>query len=133
MITELNSRFFKDAERPSNSRMVQLHMSKQRRSTAWLPEAWRVFCETIYLTWLRKASIHLKSSTIQLRSSPNKRQKSAASSSTSLVLFDEDEAEDTVMTTTDDDDDVAVEVERWKSDLSRHHQLFQGQGDGHAQ
>ena len=113
MITELNSRFF--IERPSNSRMVQLHMSKQMRSTAWLPEAWRVLCETLYLSWLRKASNHLKSSTVQLRSSPNKRHKTTASSSTSLVLFDEDEVEETLMMMDDDEDDVAVEVERWKS------------------
>ena len=70
MHEELAARFF--GERPSNSHMVQLHMSKQKRSTAWLPESWRTLAETLYLRWLRKASDHLKGTTRQMRSSPNK-------------------------------------------------------------
>ena len=73
MQEELQARFF--GERPSNSRMVQLHMSKQKKSTAWLPEAWRPLAESLYLRWLRKAHEQLTAGTRQLRSSPNKKAK----------------------------------------------------------
>ena len=112
MATELTDRFF--GERPSNARMVQLHMSKQRRSTMWLPETWRVLAESIYLRWLRKAHEHLKASTHQLSSPPNKKQK--ASSSTAICLFDDDDehaGEDSSGERADDE--VTIEVERWKS------------------
>ena len=91
MVKELTDRFF--GERPSNARMVQLHMSKQKRSTMWLPETWRTLSETLYLAWLRKASNHLKSGTIEPHSSPSKRARGASSSSLSLILFDDDEEE----------------------------------------
>ena len=115
MVKELNDRFF--GERPSNSRLVQLHMSKQMRSTAWLPAAWRTLAETLYLAWLRKASNHLKSSTVQLPSSPNKRAKVTSSSSSTLILFDDDEEAATAAAADDDDenDELTLEVERWKS------------------
>ena len=116
--TEIQERFF--GERPSNSRMVQLHMSKQKKSTAWLPESWRPLAETLYLRWLRKVSDHLKDSTRQLRSPPNKKPKTSAGSST-LVLFDDDDdgggrgsgSDDGHIT--DETDEVAIEVERWKA------------------
>ena len=112
MLEELQQRFF--AERPSNSRMVQLYMSKQKRSTNWLPETWRLLSESLYLRWLRKAQEHLSASTRQLRSSPNKKQK--ASSSTALMLFeDEDDAEDDGDGAQEENDEVAIEVERWKA------------------
>jgi hypothetical protein len=114
MHAEIGARFF--GERPSNSRMVQLHMSKQKRSTVWLPESWRQLAETLYLRWLRKASDHLKGSTLQLRSSPNKKAK--ISSSTALVLFDDDDDDGGGAVDGGDEgaaaDDVTIEVQRWK-------------------
>ena len=117
METELKGRFF--GERPSNSRMVQLHMSKQKRSTGWLPDEWRILAESLYLRWLRKAHEHLTAQTRQQRSSPPKKMK--ASSSTSILLFDEDDEEVPNDDGNDDggvgsrNDEVAVEVERWKA------------------
>jgi hypothetical protein len=114
MVTELNARFF--GERPSNSRMVQLHMSKQKRSTAWLPDAWRTLAETVYLRWLRKAHEHLEGCTRQLHSSPIKKQK--ASSSTAILLFEDDDDDavgDGDEPVAKQADAVAFEVERWKT------------------
>eukprot|EP00966_Prymnesium_polylepis_P171923 3975808-Prymnesium_polylepis.1 len=112
MAEELHDRFF--GERPSNSRMVQLHMSKQKRSTAWLPEPWRALAESLYLRWLRKAHEHLKGSMRELRSSPNKKQKT--SSRTTILLFDDDDDDSNDDSSGGkDDDEVAIEVERWKA------------------
>ena len=113
---ELTARFF--GERPSNARLVQIQMSKQKRSATWLPEAWRTLGESLYLRWLRKAQQHLSAATRQLRSSPNKKLKT--SSSTALLLFDDDDEEDDNERSDDDaqeqeNDEVAVEVERWKA------------------
>ena len=111
MHEELIARFF--GERPSNARLVQIHMSKQKRLTTWMPEDWQTLAETIYLRWLRKACEHLSSSTRKMRSSPNKKAKT--SKSTALVLFDNDDESDGRAEDEQDDDEVTIEVERWKS------------------
>ena len=118
MRAELQDRFF--GERPSNSRLVQLHMSKQMRSTVWLPASWQTLAETLYLRWLRLAAGHLNASTYQLRSSPNKRAKTGPSSSTALMLFDDDSdsADDPAAgdgSAGVENDEVTIEVERWKA------------------
>ena len=131
MQEELQARFF--GERPSNVRMVQLHMSKQRKSTAWLPEAWRPLAETLYLRWLRKAHVHLTAETRQLRSSPNKKVK--VSSSTAILLFDEEDddgdgADGSDGSCRDEDDAVAIEVARWKTINSETLNVFKDKETG---
>ena len=114
MADELKDRFF--GERPSNSRMVQIHMSKQKRSTAWVPESWRMLAETLYLRWLRLASDHLKGSTRVLRSSPKKAKTGASSSTAVIMLFDDDDSGDGDGDNGEQvEDAVSVEVERWKA------------------
>ena len=56
MIRELDTRFFEQAERPSNTRCVQLWMSKQYPAEKWIPEQWRTLAKALYLTMLRDAA-----------------------------------------------------------------------------
>ena len=67
MVKELDARFFDSAECPSNIRLVQCWMSKQRPAEKWLPEGWRVLAKGLYLGMLREAA---KIAGIGLSSSP---------------------------------------------------------------
>eukprot|EP00966_Prymnesium_polylepis_P026841 620184-Prymnesium_polylepis.1 len=111
MIKQLDERFIDDAERPSNTRLVQCWMSKQRAPEKWLPEGWRVLAKGLYLGMLREAA---KISGTGLSSSPRKLQKTSAGSS-SLVrnLSDDDDGDDAPALLTDNSDTVTEEATRW--------------------
>ena len=100
MIKELNNRFFDDAERPSNTRLVQCWMSKQRPADKWMPEAWRFLAKGLYLAMLREAA---KIAGIGLRSSPPRKvaKTTPAAGSSSLVrnLSDDDDDDEPATTT----------------------------------
>jgi hypothetical protein len=107
MIDELTGRFF--TERPSNTRLVQIWMSKQYPAEKWLPSAWHVTAKALYLGMLRDA---VKIVGMPTRSSPRKQQKTSAASS-SLVRNESDD-EDDGPTTTAHNDVVTDEAERWE-------------------
>ena len=104
---EIQDRFF--AERPSNVRLVQIYMSKQRPAEKWLPPDWLVLARGLYLKMLRDAAIIAG---VQVRTSPRKQAKKAGG----LFRFSRSEVEPE----TDDGplpsmDSVTDEVARWKS------------------
>jgi hypothetical protein len=109
MVKELDERFFDDAERPSNTRLVQCWMGKQRQAEKWMPEPWRVLAKGLYLGMLREAA---KIAGIGLRQSPRKVQKTSAGSS-SLVRNVSDDDDDEPALLTDDSDPVTEEAARW--------------------
>jgi hypothetical protein len=112
MVDELDQRFF--SERPSNLRLVQIWMSKQKSAEKWMPEAWVVLAKGLYLTQLREAA---KIAGIGTRSSPpRKKQKASTSASTSLVRNDsedEEDKEEEVRLLESDYDTVTDEAARW--------------------
>ena len=114
MVDELNSRFF--GERPSNIRLVQIWMSKQRAADKWLPAAWHIIARGLYLKMLRDAAAIGK---ITTRLSPcKKKQKSEASSSSLVRNLSSDEDEPMQVESVEGDgetDGVLDEVERWKN------------------
>jgi hypothetical protein len=109
MVKELDERFFDDAKRPSNTRLVQCWMGKQRLAEKWMPEPWRVLAKGLYLGMLRDAA---KIAGIGLRQSPRKVQKTSAGSS-SLVRNVSDDDDDERVLLTDDSDPVTEEAARW--------------------
>ena len=114
MADELNQRFF--SERPSNLRLVQIWMGKQRSAAKWLPEAWHTLAKGLYLSALREAA---KTAGIGMHSSPpRKKQKASTSASTSLVRNDssEDEEDQTEAARLHDPgfDTVTEEAVRWE-------------------
>eukprot|EP00966_Prymnesium_polylepis_P176367 4082533-Prymnesium_polylepis.1 len=62
---ELDSRFF--VARPSNARLVQCYMSKQRPIASYLPERMCTFAQTVYVQWVRRAA---SIGGVAIRSSP---------------------------------------------------------------
>ena len=68
MSDEISQRMF--GERPSNLRLVQMYMSKQRRPESWLPSSWLILAKTLYLAHLRKASLIAGTA---VRTSPRKK------------------------------------------------------------
>ena len=109
MVDELDQRFF--TERPSNLRLVQIWMSKQRSADKWLPEAWHVLAKGLYLSTLRDAAVIAG---IGMRSSPP-RKKQKASGSTSLMrnLSEDEDEEAHDRLRGPEFDTVTHEVERW--------------------
>lgn len=105
---ELQSRCFN--LRSSNSRMVQLYMSKQMDAKCMLTNSQYELARTLYLQWLRSANEIVK---LPVREgSPRKKQKSISPSlfrGASLV-----EGAPTARTPSDGFDPVTDEVERWE-------------------
>ena len=110
MVEQLDERFFDLAERPSNTRLVQCWMSKQRPAEKWLPEEWRVLAKGLYLGMLRDAA---KIAGIGVRSSPHKVQKTSASSSSLVRNLSDDDDDDAPARLTDNSDPVTEEAMRW--------------------
>ena len=112
MVSELDDRFFDNAERPSNTRLVQCWMSKQRPADKWMPEAWRVLAKGLYLAMLREAA---KISGIGVRSSPPRKvAKTIGAGSSSLVRnVSDDESEDEPAVQATEYDTVTDEASRW--------------------
>jgi hypothetical protein len=109
MVDELTQRFF--AERPSNSRLVQIWMSKQYPAEKWLPEEWKMLAKGLYLNWLREAA---KIAGIALRSSPPRKvQKKEAGGSALVRNVSDSEEEEEAANTESPLDTVTEEVERW--------------------
>lgn len=109
LVEELSSRFF--GERPSNARLVQIWMSKQRPADKWLPPEWHVLAKGLYLRMLRLAAAiaHVGARL----SPPKKKQKSKASSSLVRNLSSDDE--EPAATADGESDAVVEEAERWKN------------------
>ena len=79
---ELTDRLLHGGEdrRPSNSRLIQCYMSKQMKSSEYLPPAWNVQARTLYLQALRTAAecVYSRAATVvkqERRTSPRKQQK----------------------------------------------------------
>jgi hypothetical protein len=51
----LAARFF-EGERPSDTRLVQIWMSKQRPAEKWMPKSWQILAKGLYYTMLRQAA-----------------------------------------------------------------------------
>lgn len=71
---EIESRFF--VARPSNARLVQCYMSKQKPISMYLPHRMCELAKTVYAEWLRRAA---GIAGVAIRSSPRKKQKSSSS------------------------------------------------------
>lgn len=130
MIKQIKKRFLDASNRrPSESRLVQLHMSLQLRTAMadMLPDAWRDEAKAFYLRWLRK--IHEKRSCFAHRSAstPTRRsprqhpagsadkgagRKKAKATSMAMLMSSEDDEEDGPR---DDGDEVMNEVAKWES------------------
>ena len=114
MAKELDSRFFEAAERPSNARLVQCWMSKQRPAEKWLPEAWHVLAKGLYFAMLREAA-----KIAELSSSPRKVQKTLSTAdvaSSSLIRNLSDDEDEPAPD--DAHDVVTAEAKRW-ADLDK--------------
>ena len=105
---QLKGRFF--GERPSNTRLVQIWMSKQRLASKWLPPAWHSIAKGLYLNMLRSAA---GSAGVGMHLSPRKTQKVSDSNSSSLVRNLSDEEDDESPSPGADFDAVTDEVTRW--------------------
>ena len=113
MIDELSGRFF--GERPSNTRLVQIWMSKQRPADKWLPEAWHMLAKGLYLGMLRDAA---KIAGIGIRSSPPRKVQKTSPAANSLVRNDSDDEGDGPTSSWSrtfglDFDTVTDEADRW--------------------
>lgn len=116
LVEQLNKRFL--TTMPSETRLVQLYMSKQAKAAKLLPEEWVQAAKAFYLVWLRKAA-HSRGA-IPATGGANKKQKTAAMQR--MMLFDGLEEDDSVIcaavdATQDDDeaDPVHLEVQKWSS------------------
>lgn len=112
---QLKSRFFKDM--PSETRLVQLYMSKQTDVSKVLPAEWLEQAKAFYLVWLRNAANALN---MGRRVSPNR---SAKRKYNKVMLFDGlDEPLDAdppgAAETGAGSDSVIQEAKRWEN-LSR--------------
>jgi hypothetical protein len=109
---ECQSRFF--GERPSNLRLVQMWMSKQRAPEKWMPQAWQVLAKGLYLKMLRAAT---KIAGIGEKASPCKKQKTAAAASSSSLVRNLSSDEDELAGTEEGGmvDVVTSEAELWKN------------------
>ena len=112
MVKQLGERFFDDAERPSNTRLVQCWMSKQRPAEKWLPEPWHVLAKGLYLGMLREAATIAG---IGIRSSPRKVQKTSAGRSSLVRNLSDDDDDDAPALLTDNSDAVMEEAVRWEA------------------
>ena len=112
MVEQLDERFFDDAERPSNTRLVQCWMGKQRPAEKWMPEPWRILAKGLYLGMLREAA---KIAGIGLNWSPRKVQKTSAGSSSLVRNVSDDDDDDGPALLTDDSDTVTEEAARWEA------------------
>jgi hypothetical protein len=113
VVKELDSRFFEAAERPSNTRLVQAWMSKQRQPEKWMPSVWHVLAKALYLGMLRDA-VMITGSGTSSSPNPNKVQKTSLGTpgSSSLLRNLSDDEEDTPALATDSDP-VTDESTRW--------------------
>ena len=66
MVEQLAARFF-EGERPSDTRLIQIWMSKQRPAEKWMPKSWHILAKGWYYTMLRQAA---KIAGIGVRTSP---------------------------------------------------------------
>ena len=112
MVEELDARFFDNAERPSNIRLVQAWMGKQHPAEKWMPEAWRVLAKGLYLGMLREAG---KIAGIGLRSSPPRKVQKMAGGTSSLVrnLSDDEDNLNSPAEPAANFDTVTDEAARW--------------------
>ena len=113
MIRELDTRFFEQAERPSNTRCVQLWMSKQYPAEKWIPEQWRTLAKALYLNMLRDAGIGIRSSP------PRKVQKANSGAGCSSLVRNLSDDEEATPAEAADFDTVTDEAARWAA-LEKH-------------
>ena len=112
MTRQLAARFF-EGERPSDTRLVQIWMSKQRPAEKWMPKTWHILAKGLYYTMLRQAA---KIAGIGLRTSPPRKQQKKTPGSISLVRNDSDDEDgDAAMQAWGDFDTVTDEAQRWSS------------------
>ena len=117
MIRELDTRFFEQAERPSNTRCVQLWMSKQYPAEKWIPEKWRTLAKALYLKMLRDAA---KIAGIGIRSSPPRKvQKANSGAGCSSLVRNLSDDEEATPAEAADFDTVTDEAARWAA-LEKH-------------
>ena len=117
MIRELDTRFFEQAERPSNTRCVQLWMSKQYPAEKWIPEQWRTLAKALYLNMLRDAA---KIAGIGIRSSPPRKvQKANSGAGCSSLVRNLSDDEEATPAEAADFDTVTDEAARWAA-LEKH-------------
>jgi hypothetical protein len=112
MAEQLAARFF-EGERPSDTRLVQIWMSKQRPAEKWMPKSWQILAKGLYYTMLRQAA---KIAGIGVRTSPPRKQQKKTPGSMSLVRNDSDDEDgDAAMQAWGDFDTVTDEAQRWSS------------------
>ena len=113
MTRQLAARFF-EGERPSDTRLVQIWMSKQRPAEKWMPKTWHILAKGLYYTMLRQAA---KIAGIGLRTSPPRKQQKKTPGSISLVRNDSDDEDgDAAMQAGGEHfDTVTDEAHRWSS------------------
>lgn len=75
IVTQLDARFFQDM--PSETRLVQLYMSKQADMSILLPPEWVASAKGFYLVWMRKAATALNLGTRISPPRPKKRSRTS--------------------------------------------------------
>ena len=104
LVEELESRFF--VARPSNTRLVQCYMSKQRPIASYLPERMCTLAKTVYLSWIRRAAVIAG---VAIRSSPPRKKAKVAG-----VFRAAPSSSDAVAESASEFDTVTDEIQRWK-------------------
>jgi hypothetical protein len=129
MQEELKARLFTVSQRPSNWRLVQAFMSKQRPASGYLPEQWHSLGRTLYLQALRDAVLIARVRTRQ--SSPERAAKRQRVAPSGGMLFRGEDARPAsvespaaVPTDSDDFDPVLDETKRWQHLGREHYEMF---------
>eukprot|EP00966_Prymnesium_polylepis_P258025 5960184-Prymnesium_polylepis.1 len=104
LVEELESRFF--VARPSNTRLVQCYMSKQRPIASYLPARMCTLAKTVYLSWIRRAAVIAG---VAIRSSPPRKKAKVAG-----VFRAAPSSSDAVAESASEFDTVTDEMQRWK-------------------